>query len=88
MSVPPDDAVPASPPTPGTGPAPGDAAPVDAADPWFKHVGNLERSLPEVHGSVPIPVTASFWRKLFAFAPVTGPPISRAVRATATRCSA
>ena len=68
MSVPPDDAVPASPPTPGTGPAPGDAAPVDAADPWFKHVGNLERSLPEVHGSVPITVTASFWRKLFAFA--------------------
>lgn len=25
-------------------------------------------SLPEVHGSVPVPVTASFWRKLFAFA--------------------
>jgi len=25
-------------------------------------------SLPEVHGSVPIPVTASFWRKAFAFA--------------------
>jgi manganese transport protein len=27
-------------------------------------------SLPEVHGSVPVPVTASFWRKLWAF---TGP---------------
>ena len=26
------------------------------------------KSLPEVHGSVPVPVTASFWRKLFAFA--------------------
>src|SRR5262245_20166697 len=27
-----------------------------------------ELSLPEVHGSIAIPVTASFWRKLFAFA--------------------
>jgi manganese transport protein len=26
------------------------------------------KSLPEAHGTVPIPVTASFWRKLFAFA--------------------
>src|SRR6059036_3267292 len=26
------------------------------------------RSLPEVHGSIPIPVGAGFWRKLFAFA--------------------
>src|SRR6187399_3339177 len=25
-------------------------------------------SLPEVHGSVPIPLTGGFWRKLFAFA--------------------
>ena len=25
-------------------------------------------SLPEVHGSVPVPVTASFWRKMLAFA--------------------
>jgi len=25
-------------------------------------------SLPEVHASVPVPVTGSFWRKLFAFA--------------------
>ena len=29
---------------------------------------SLPLSLPEVHGSVPIPVTASFWRKAFAFA--------------------
>jgi len=26
------------------------------------------RSLPEVHGSIPIPIGGSFWRKLFAFA--------------------
>jgi manganese transport protein len=26
------------------------------------------KSLPEVHGSVPVPITASFWRKMFAFA--------------------
>jgi manganese transport protein len=26
------------------------------------------KSLPEAHGTIPIPVTASFWRKLFAFA--------------------
>ena len=30
-------------------------------------------SLPEVHGSVPVPITGSFWRKLFAFA---GPGLS------------
>src|SRR5499426_707364 len=27
-----------------------------------------DRSLPEVHGSVAIPTSASFWRKMFAFA--------------------
>ena len=27
-----------------------------------------DRSLPEVHGSVPVPVTASVWRKMLAFA--------------------
>lgn len=27
-----------------------------------------EKSLPEVHGSIPIPVGVGFWRKLFAFA--------------------
>ena len=32
---------------------------------WRKGVGNV--SLPEVHRSVVVPVTASFWRKLFAF---------------------
>ena len=29
---------------------------------------STSQSLPEVHGSIAIPVTASFWRKLFAFA--------------------
>ena len=32
---------------------------------WRKPTGQV--SLPEVHRSVVIPVTASFWRKLFAF---------------------
>ncbi|PYK60335.1 MAG: divalent metal cation transporter [Verrucomicrobia bacterium] len=32
---------------------------------WRREVGNV--SLPEVHRSVVVPVTASFWRKLFAF---------------------
>src|SRR5580704_15336118 len=39
-----------------------DAAP---AAPWRKPAQQV--SLPEVHRSVVIPVTASFWRKLFAF---------------------
>ena len=26
------------------------------------------KSLPEAHGTIPIPLTASFWRSLFAFA--------------------
>jgi manganese transport protein len=33
---------------------------------WRVPAGTV--SLPEVHGSVPIPLTASFWRKLMAFA--------------------
>jgi manganese transport protein len=33
---------------------------------WRLPSSNL--SLPEVHGSIAVPVTASFWRKLFAFA--------------------
>src|SRR5439155_1640602 len=33
--------------------------------PWRRRAGNV--SLPEVHRSVVVPVTASFWRKLFAF---------------------
>ena len=40
------------------------ARPVE--DRWRRSPASL--SLPEVHGSVPVPVTASFWRKLFAFA--------------------
>jgi manganese transport protein len=32
---------------------------------WRREIGNV--SLPEVHRSVVVPVTASFWRKLFAF---------------------
>jgi manganese transport protein len=49
------------------------ATPVPLPDPtpprrrgWRVESGAL--SLPEVHGSIPIPITASFWRKLFAFA--------------------
>src|SRR5690349_4648734 len=38
------------------------------ADGWRQPSATV--SLPEVHGSVPVPVTGSFWRKLFAF---TGP---------------
>ena len=30
------------------------------------------RSLPEVHGTVPIPLTGGFWKKMLAFA---GPPV-------------
>ena len=33
---------------------------------WRRTSSSL--SLPEVHGSVPIPVGGGFWRKLFAFA--------------------
>src|SRR5579872_3680010 len=36
------------------------------ADGWRVSAGSV--SLPEVHGSVPIPEGAGFWRKLFAFA--------------------
>jgi manganese transport protein len=32
---------------------------------WRREAGNV--SLPEVHRSIVVPVTASFWRKLFAF---------------------
>src|SRR6476659_6351725 len=35
-------------------------------DGWRLPPGTV--SLPEVHGSVPIPLTGGFWRKLFAFA--------------------
>jgi hypothetical protein len=65
---------------------------------WRPRAGTV--SLPEVHGSIPVPLTAGFWRKLLAFVgpgylvavgymdPATGRRISPAVRATATRCSA
>jgi len=33
---------------------------------WRQSAGNV--SLPEVHGTVPVPVTANFWRKMMAFA--------------------
>ena len=52
---------------PGVTPAAAPAPPA-ATEPWLRHVGRAENSLPEVHGSVPIPITASFWRKMFAFA--------------------
>ena len=35
-------------------------------DGWRLPAGTV--SLPEVHGSVPVPLTGGFWRKLFAFA--------------------
>ena len=42
------------------------AKPVTTADPaWRKPAG--QASLSEVHRSVVVPVTASFWRKLLAF---------------------
>ncbi len=49
-------------------PAAAPLAPPPVSEPWLRHVGRSENSLPEVHGSVPIPITASFWRKMFAFA--------------------
>ena len=45
-------------------PPPTPAPPPDRG--WRQRAGTV--SLPEVHGSVPVPVTASFWRKLAAFA--------------------
>jgi manganese transport protein len=41
-------------------------APPVAGVPWRHERTTV--SLPEVHGTIPVPVTASFWRKLFAFA--------------------
>src|SRR6266480_2018184 len=40
--------------------------PTPATDGWRLPAGS--RSLPEVHGTIPIPEGAGFWRKLFAFA--------------------
>jgi manganese transport protein len=44
-------------------PAPPIASPAAG---WRRPAGSV--SLPEVHGSVPVPLTAGFWRKLMAFA--------------------
>jgi manganese transport protein len=42
------------------------APPIETSTGW--RLPSSERSLPEVHGSIAVPVTASFWRKLLAFA--------------------
>ncbi len=56
-------------------PDPPDSAAADAPPPpplppadrgWRLRAGTV--SLPEVHGSVPVPITAGFWRKMLAFA--------------------
>ncbi len=47
-------------------PLPETVAPRLRGVPWRHERSTV--SLPEVHGSIPVPVTASFWRKLFAFA--------------------
>jgi manganese transport protein len=53
---------------PPRGPEPGasPAAPRIRGVPWRHERQTV--SLPEVHGSIAVPVTASFWRKLLAFA--------------------
>ena len=51
-------------------PASGDvvttARAVDGLDGWRQQSATV--SLPEVHGTIPVPSTGSFWKKLFAFA--------------------
>ena len=49
---------------PGGAPAAADAPPV--LDGWRR--ASTSVSLPEAHGTVPVPVTGSFWKKMFAFA--------------------
>src|SRR6059058_3955450 len=39
---------------------------VTSASEWRTDAGG--RSLPEIHGSIAVPHSAGFWRKLFAFA--------------------
>ena len=46
--------------------APGGQPAAAASDGWRRPSGTV--SLPEVHGTVPIPLTGGFWRKMFAFA--------------------
>src|SRR4029077_20434530 len=47
-------------------PLPEAVAPRLRGVPWRHERSTV--SLPEVHGTIAVPVTASFWRKLFAFA--------------------
>ncbi len=49
----------------GAGPPPSPVPPATERG-WRQRAGTV--SLPEIHGSVPVPVTAGFWRKLLAFA--------------------
>jgi manganese transport protein len=42
------------------------APPIETSRGW--RLPSSEHSLPEVHGSIAVPATAGFWRKLFAFA--------------------
>src|SRR5215213_1341055 len=53
-----------APEAPPAGSAP--AVAIDRNAGWRLPVSSV--SLPEVHGSVPIPLNAGFWRKLMAFA--------------------
>jgi manganese transport protein len=41
-------------------------APIETSTGW--RLPSSERSLPEVHGSIAVPATAGFWKKLLAFA--------------------
>src|SRR4051795_864517 len=53
--------------TQGAAPAPGAATdPYAGLDGWRQASATV--SLPEAHGTVPVPDGGSFWRKLFAFA--------------------
>ena len=64
--------VPEDPEPPATGPVPAapslpEPAPPASRDDGWRHPSSRV-SLPEVHGSVPVPLVGGFWRKLFAFA--------------------
>ena len=47
-------------------PPPESVLPPPPSDGWRRRSSTV--SLPEVHGTVPVPTTGAFWRKLFAFA--------------------
>jgi manganese transport protein len=58
-------------PEPGTSPGSGLSAALPSGDlratqGWRRASATV--SLPEVHGTVPVPISGSFWKKLFAFA--------------------